>query len=438
MKISILVSILAIGLFFCADVLCEETISIDPSLARQYFDDLKKISDADSGHFWGVPLYGPTIFINPDNRYIIANQSDRDGKLTADNGIYRGILEPSINISNTSCEWSGTFWTMVNWNAISTSNMYDRRKLLIHESWHRIQKEIGIPSTVTANIYLDDMNGRTYLLLEFRALVRALLAKEISEKKDAIADALTFRQYRQSLYPTNNENAFEVHEGMAEYTGLKLCGISDSLLYRIAAKKLQLGEDNPGLANSFAYLTGPALGLLLDNFTLGWREKVRTGAKLPDLLATAIGWQPPIAKEQLQKSSELAGSKYDAAKLIADMAALAKQQEQTIDDFRNRLKAHGRLLIQNNNLPFSYNPNEKLIAFDTIGVIYKTFRLTGDFGILEVTNGIIRTNDWQYFITVAPEQITGNPLTWEGYTLQLNAGWHVVSKGNGIFIIEKQ
>jgi hypothetical protein len=438
MKIGILLLVMAVTPVWRAEVILGETSSIDPARAREYFEDLKRISDGDAGHLWGVPLYGPTIFVDPNSRFVVANQMDRDGRLTADQGVYVGTLEPAANISNTATEWSGTMWTMVNWDAISPTDPYDRARLLIHESWHRIQKDLGIPSVMTSNAYLDEKDGRIYLLLEFRALVGALLAKEPSAQAEAISDALTLRLYRQSLYPKNNENAFERHEGMAEYTGLKLCGITDSLLVRIAAKKLQLGESYDGLANSFAYLTGPAFGLLLDHYNPQWRGAVRSGSDLPALLAAAISWQAPAEKEQLHKAADLAGNKYEATKLIAEETAQAQQQEQTVETYRNRLLTHGRLLIKNNNLNFSFNPLEKLISFDTTGVIYKTMRLTGDFGVLEVTDGILRTNDWQLFVAVAPDQITGNPATWAGYRLQLQPGWQIVSSGRGTFVIEKK
>ena len=438
MKTGIMLFLLAFGPVWCTEAVSGETAAIDPARARQYFEDIKKISDADGGHLWGVPLYGPTIFVDPNSRSVVANQMDQDRQLTADQGVYVGKLEQAANISNTAVEWSGTLWTMVNWNALSDTDPYDRARLLIHESWHRVQQEIGIPATTTANVHLDEKDGRIYLLLEFRALGRALLAKEASAQREAIGDALTLRQFRQSQYPNNNENAFERHEGLAEYTGLKLCGLSDSMLVRIAARKLQLGESNDGFANSFAYLTGPALGLLLDHYNAHWRDKVRSGVNLPDLLADAINWQSPVGKEQLQKAAELAGQKYEATKLTADEISRAEQQKSTVAEFRNRLQVHGRLLIPNNNLNFSFNPQEKLISFDTVSVIYRTMRLTGDFGVLEVTDGILRTNDWQYFIAVAPGQVSGNPLVWEGYRLQLQSGWQIVPGSPGVFVIEKK
>jgi hypothetical protein len=218
---------------------------------------------------------------------------------------------------------------------------------------------------------------------------------------------------------------------------LKLCGLPDSLLNKVAAKKLQLGENNDGLANSFPYLTGPAMGLLLDQYSSDWRLKVRQGADLPTLLAAAVDWNPPAGKEQLKTVVDQLGARYEAAELRENEAAKAAQQEKIADDYRNRLALRGRLLIPNNNLQFGFNPQEKLIALDTVGVIYKSIRLAGDFGVLEVASGILRTNDWQFFIAVAPDKLDGDPIIWEGYTLQLNPGWRVVDKGKGIFILEK-
>lgn len=429
---------LVFGLTWSARAESGETTPIDLNLARQYFDELKTISDRDGGHLWGVPLYGPSMFVDPGSRYVVANQADKEGGLIASDGVYTGTLDPSINISNTATDWSGMKWTMVSWNAISQNDLYDRHRLLVHESWHRVQNEIGIPSVTSKNSYLDETEGRVRLLLEFRALSRALLAKDISEQRQAISDALNLQHYRQSLFPNNNESAFERHEGMAEYTGLKLCGLSDSVLAFVIAKKLQRGEDSEGLTNSFAYLTGPAYGLLLDRLIPDWREKVRNGADLPGLLAGAVDWKAPANEAQLKEAADAVGKKYDADKLTEDVTSKAKQQEETISVFRNRLKTEGRLLIPNDNLNFSFNPMEKLLSFDSTAVLYKTMRLTGDFGVLEATDGMLRTNNWQYFIAVAPAQTTGDTITWPGYKLQLQPGWHIMSGEQGTFIIEKE
>jgi hypothetical protein len=161
MKKNFLLALVLIGLTWYPGIAVSETAgTIDPVLARRYFAELKRISETDSGRLWGIQLYGPTMFVDPNNRSIVANQPDQGGQLTADNGIYVGSLGTDVNIANTATEWSGVLWTMVSWNVLSTADPYDRARLLIHESWHRIQKDIGIPSTVTSNTYLDGLDGR--------------------------------------------------------------------------------------------------------------------------------------------------------------------------------------------------------------------------------------------------------------------------------------
>jgi len=439
MKMRLLFAVLLIGLtIYTVNNVYGATSSIDHALAKQYFAEIKAISDTDHGKLWGVELYGPTMFVDPESRSVTANQPDQGGQLTADNGIYTGSLGSDVNTANTATEWSGTFWTMIRWNDLSNTDPYERARLLAHESWHRIQKEIGVPSATSANTHLDEMDGRVSLILEFRALGRALLAVDESQRKEAISDALIIRQYRQSLFPKNNENVFERHEGMAEYTGLKLCGLPDSLLLRIATKKLALGENSDGFANSFPYLTGPAIGLLLDHYKAGWRAEICKGAEPSVLLASAIGWKAPVGNEQIKAASDLAENKYGKAKLLEDEKARSSSQELTSDIYRNRLAEHGRLIIPNNGLQFSFNPQEKLISFDTTAVIYKTLRLSGDFGVLEATDGILRTNDWQCFIVPAPDKIDTSVVAGEGYKLQLNSGWQITVKATGIMVIEKK
>jgi hypothetical protein len=55
--------------------------SIDPALARGYFDEAKALSAKDAGRLWGVELYGPMLFADPVSRAVVANQPDAEGRL---------------------------------------------------------------------------------------------------------------------------------------------------------------------------------------------------------------------------------------------------------------------------------------------------------------------------------------------------------------------
>jgi hypothetical protein len=421
---------------FLNEIRSESVLNI--SLASQYFGELKKISEADSGKLWGVQLYGPTIFVDAANRDVVANQPDAQNRLTKVGDIWVGNIGQDMNIANTAVEWSGVKWTMVRWDAISPGDQYDRAKLLIHESWHRVESETGVQSAVSNNTHLESGEGRVLLILEFRALKKALETTCKESQREAIGDALIFHHSRQTKYLNNNEDIFQCHEGMAEYTGLKLCGLSDSLLSKVAAMKLGMAENQDGLANSFPYTSGPAIGLLLDQFTPDWRGKIKTGAKLPELLASIVDFKFPVDSTQLAAEVEKAGFRYGADQLRADEHERVALQNWAIKKFKEKIQTQGQLIIPNNNLNFSYNPQEKLLPLDSIGVIYKTMRLSGDFGVLEVEDGIARTNDWQMFIVPAPDKIEGDSIAWDGCSIRLNARWQIAMKSKGIYTIEKR
>ena len=55
-------------------------------------------------------------------------------------------------------------------------------------------------------------------------------------------------------------------------------------------------------------------------------------------------------------------------------------------------------MIPNNGVNFTFNPNEHLVKYDSIGTIYQTMRLSGDFGTIETDDGIMIASDWSRFI----------------------------------------
>ena len=56
----------------------------------------------------------------------------------------------------------------------------------------------------------------------------------------------------------------EMHEGLAEYTGVRLSRDSDAAAATRAIKNIELAKSWPTYTFSFAYVSGPLYGLLLD------------------------------------------------------------------------------------------------------------------------------------------------------------------------------
>jgi hypothetical protein len=50
-------------------------------LAKSYFKELDSLCNIDNGDLWGVNLYGASMFVFPENRLIINNETDNDERL---------------------------------------------------------------------------------------------------------------------------------------------------------------------------------------------------------------------------------------------------------------------------------------------------------------------------------------------------------------------
>ena len=411
--------------------------NIDYALAKSYFKEMDSLCSVDNGKLWGINLYGPTMFVVPESRTIIANQQDNEGKLSEQEGIFIGKLPENINIANYSIDWSGEKWTMVMWNALSQNDPFSRNKLMIHESWHRIQDKIGISPVMTSNLHLDELQGSILIKLELRALSKALVSENISDKKVTLEDALIIRKYRQKLFPGNNENEFERHEGMPEYTGYKLCGLNENIIPKVIAKQLNLAVSKDGFANSFAYLTGPAYGFLFDDLNIEWLKQIIDGKSLTEIAENIVLAKMPSDTLQFKSLVEKIGSNYDYETLIKNETEKFEKQKKQTNIYKEKIIKGNQLIIRNNNLNFKYNPQEKLIPIDN-GVIYKTMRLVGEWGILEVKDGIFRSNDWQVFIVSAPKSSNSEIMNEDDYELTLNKGWKIIEIKEGKYTLTKE
>ena len=166
---------------------------IDIAAAKQYLDEADEIFKTDDAKLWGKSLSGPVMFVDRQSRIVVANQVDKDHKLRSVDGVFTGRLEPNVMVANTAVQWNGTKWTMLLWPLPDELN--DRKVLLAHEAWHRIQNEIGFKASGAANDHLNELNGRYWIQLEWRALRSAIQSTQ-TNRKEAISDALHFREYR--------------------------------------------------------------------------------------------------------------------------------------------------------------------------------------------------------------------------------------------------
>ncbi len=392
--------------------------------ARAQLADAAALCAADHGALWGVSLCGPVMFVDRATRFVVANQADAHGRLRPQDGVFVGTLAADDMIANTATTWAGVRWVQVAWPLAGDRGA--RAVLLAHEMFHRIAGQVVVPPSAGDCVHLDSPDGRYYLQLEWRALAAALRATADGPRRAAVVDALAFRRARRSLVlgAAATEDALELNEGLAEYTGVVVGHPDAAGRTGAALRDLAAHVDDPSFVRSFAYATGPAYGLLLDRYAPTWRAAIMHTPSLSDALAAAISpewpeWPDvgrPAARyggEALRRAEDARGAER-AAKLAAYRAALVEGPV---------------LALPFRHMKIEFDPRT-VQPLDGLGSIYPTLRVVDAWGTLEVTGGALVTADWTAVVVAAPRMTTATAaprrLDGAGWTLALAPGWRLV------------
>jgi hypothetical protein len=402
--------------------------------AQTYFSEAQSLCQADHGHLWGVSLCGPIMFVDPQSRSIVASQADAKGLLKAEAGVFVGLLPTDQNIANTAVEWSGVYWTQMLWPL--PGEVRQRETLISHELFHRIQNQLKLPKVEGGeNAQLDTVDGRYYLQLEWRALSRALQASTDEERRTAAADAVLFRAERYRLFPgaDGQEQALELNEGLAEYTGVRVGNPTAEEQIKAALNDFSSHRDDSTFVRSFAYATGPGYGLLLDRYLPGWHDQLKPDQGFGALLRNALHIALP---ENLQLAAERRATQYDGTTLRAAETERETRRQQLVAGYHAKFIDGPVLTLQFRNMQVQFDPRN-LQPLGDAGTVYPNLRISDDWGILDAKNGALMKPDWSAVIVVAPLASTGSSLKGDGWTLELKPGWKIVlgtRKGDFILV----
>ncbi len=420
----------AIVAVFCLSLAClqaEAQVASDggaipQSKANDYFKEAEGLCGLDNGKLWGVSTCGPILFVDPKTREVVASQQDGAGLLQRNGDVWVGHLPSSENIANTAVEWSGTYWSEMFWPL--PEDTAERDTLMEHELYHHIQKRLNLSPGTVENVHLDTVNGRYYLQLEERALAASLSSSSHAAQKRAMEDAFVFRARRYQLFPkaSEEEKALELNEGLAEYTGVRLGNPAKTTQVRMTLADLDRQQKVPTFVRSFAYGTGPAYGLLLDEYLPQWRSRVRLNTSMPELLEQAVRWHPPadLAAAALQRAANYGGP----ALLQAEEERDALRQA-TIRKYQAALVQGPTLTLRFRHMKVQFNP-QNLQPLGDAGTVYPTIRISDDWGVLEAANGALMRPDWTAVVVSAPEHFEDDLITGDGWTLHLKGGWKAV------------
>ncbi|MEO7165731.1 MAG: hypothetical protein ABI787_06420 [Spartobacteria bacterium] len=388
--------------------------------ALPYFQEADTISRADDGRLWGITLGGPLLLVDPETRIVLANQPDTQGRLMRDGPLLRGKLPTDILLANSAVEWSQTKWAMI--MLPLPEDRYSRATLMVHELWHRVQDELGLPSSDAQNNHLDTRDGRYWIQLEWRALAAAL-ATEGPKRAAAITDAATFREQRRLLFPgaAAQENAMEMHEGLAEYTGVKLSGAPDLARFVIEGD-LRAAPAKETFVRSFAYANGPAYGILLDTIGKEWRKGLKPTTDFAALLLDRAGLALP---SDVSAAAKKRAPAYNAAALATEEDAREKKQRAKTQAYRARLVDGPVLKLPLRNMKMEFDPGN-LVPLDSLGAVYPQIRIVDDWGVLTVSSqGALLSAGFSEATVAQPTETKAPALTGDGWTLELKPGWSV-------------
>lgn len=396
---------------------------IDTATARLYFEELRQLGEADAGRLWGRRVDGPMLLADPASRSVVANEPDPEGLLKRAGGVWAGTLPPGFVIANTATSFGGKRWSMVMWPV--SDSRYARRRILMHESFHRIQGDLGIPMANPSNSHLGTAEGRIWTRLEWRALTEALL-RSGEERRRAIRDALVFRARRQSVSAAaaEDERALELNEGLSEYTGLALSGLPRRALLDRAAVQLAQYEAQDSYVRGFAYASGPAYALLLDAAEIPWRRRITSSSNLSAMTAAAYritGIDAALADSLVDR--------YMGRRMIGEERAREKRRVANEARLRTRyLEGPVLFLPALEKFGFSFDPNG-VSTLPGVGSYYESSRISDEWGVLDVSSGgvIIRRRP-DGFITgvlAAEPAVSGRDVTGRGWKLTLADGWSV-------------
>ncbi len=389
-----------------------------PSLARagEAFAELAAACAVDGGKLWGVPVCGPVLLVDPATRAVAAGQADAEGKLVARDGIFMGTLPADKPIANAPVEWAGVRWAMVMAPYLGETRA-ERVALLAHESFHLLQPALGLYAFAAETAHLDALEGRLWLQLEWNALQVALASPAGSAaRRAAVQDALDFRAARRAYFSdaAERENALEIREGLASYSGLRLAGQGDA---EVAAYVAARRAKEQGFVRSFAYFSGPLYGYLLDGALPDWRVGLDKTSDLGARLGEALALTPSAARAG-GRAPQHGGDALRAAEERRE-----RERRERLALWRKAL-VDGPVLVLDLTLVTSGTMDtRKVHAFDEGRTLYTERKLRAKWGVLAVHDGALledtRTREGRVALTGAASDHQSGP----GWTLELAPGW---------------
>lgn len=383
---------------------------VDQQRAQEYFREVRALCERDGGRLWGVSVCAPMVIADVRTQTVATSERAPDAPRPR-----------QVGFVNAPIQWGGATWGAYMWDDVSTATPRHRREVMLHELFHGVQPQLGLVVQADATEHLDAADGRYWLRLEWRALARAL-QESGGQRNLAVRDALAFRQARRMLYPARveSERAQEITEGLAAYTGTVLAAESAADATASALELLGTAEAGESFVRTFAYISGPAYGLLLDASSPGWTRRVRGTDDLGTLLMRALAVEPA-------GDAAAAVARYGGAEILASEQKRERERQARLAELRRRFVDGPVLVIPAAGGAASDSRGATVIP-GAGTVFFHAFRASGAWGRLEADSGVLVASDGRTRRVPAPVRRDDATYAGDGWTFKAAPGW-VVREG---------
>lgn len=402
-----------------------------PGKALQYFRGIKEICDRDNGALWGKNLYGPMMFVDRSSRLIIANMPDRDGLLKGKDGVFTGTFPKDLLLNNSPVTYGNTLFALA--PLPQEEDEYMIRTQAIHSLFHRFQMMAGTSSFGYNTNNMDEREARLWLKLEWKALRKALTT-EGEEQKVAIRDALIFRGANRELFSkyARDENLFEDYEGLTTFTYTLLCtGSKDEYRARIF-ELLDEIYAMQSYARSYGFIHGALYASLLNDKGFDFAGIRTKEIDLGNTVMHLYGIELPAICRDVAGSLAV---NYNVSEIYSEeerrLADLRESLHEQISEFTEKPVVY----IELESPYFDFEPGN-IQSLDTVGTLYKSIRISDNWGKLSVNGGGCLVSNNFRFLRISAKGFKADQkhISGDNWSMTINKDYELVAVKQNYFV----
>ena len=217
------------------------------------------------------------------------------------------------------------------------------------------------------------------------------------------------------------ENALEINEGIAEYTGMML-GRKNSNIEQHLIKNINNFYTNKTFVRSFAYQTIPVYGYLLSKTTPYWHKQINHNTVLTDYFLKAFNISSSYNTDYIEIAQQ---NDYNYTSIITDEKKLEQQKIALKKAYIKKFTQDTTLQIGLKNMNISFDPRN-ISPLDKLGTVYPNLKISDNWGILTVKKGALISANWDSITVSKPNYKSDSILKGDGWKLVLKTNWSLI------------